>query len=95
MAVRNKSRIPEIMTAEEEASFWDTHSLAEFEDELKIVRRTDVARPLEHHLSVRLDARLLTELLRLAKRRGLGPSTLAQTWLKERIEQERNAEQQH
>jgi len=35
-----KSRIPTFKTIEEEAEFWDTHSIEEFADELETV--TDV-----------------------------------------------------
>jgi hypothetical protein len=35
-----KSRIPTFSTIEEEAEFWDTHDITEFEDELELV--TDV-----------------------------------------------------
>ena len=34
---RPKSRIPTFKTIEEAAEFWDTHSLADFEDELEEV----------------------------------------------------------
>lgn len=40
---------------EQEALFWDSHSLAEFEDELEVVE-VQVERPLQHILGVRLDA---------------------------------------
>src|SRR5713226_742462 len=87
MAVGKKSRIPRFASHGEEAAFWDTHSLAEFEDELEVVK-VKIARPLEHHLSIRLDAKVLTELASLSARVRVGPSTLARVWLMERLAQE-------
>ena len=89
MTARGKRRMPAFATREEEAAFWDTHSLADFEDELMVVEAATVARPLEHHLSVNLDAATLTELSNLAKSLGVGPSTLAATWIAERLTRER------
>ena len=39
-----ESRIPTFETVEEEAAFWDSHSLADFEDELKIVTNVKFVR---------------------------------------------------
>ncbi|MBI4493178.1 MAG: hypothetical protein HY690_10350 [Chloroflexi bacterium] len=86
-----RSRIPGFTTYEEEAAFWDNHSLAEFADELKVAKDVKVARPLVHHLSVRLDAKTLVELAALATRLGVGPSTLARMWIMQRLAQEREA----
>lgn len=38
------SRIPTFETVEEEAAFWDSHSFADFEDELKIVTNVKFVR---------------------------------------------------
>lgn len=90
MTERKKTRLPKFASYKiaEEAAFWDSHSLEEFENQLKEVK-LKVARPLEHHLSVRLDAQVITELTKIAADRGIGPSTLARMWLMERLAQER------
>ena len=64
-----RSRIPDFATLEEEAEFWDTHDTAEFEDEWEPVE-LDVARPLMHQLSVRLEGPVFHRLVAIAKRRG-------------------------
>jgi len=91
MAIQKKreetrKKIPRFKSREEEAAFWDTHSPLEYgeweEVELK------VARPLIHTLAVRLDARTIDRLAAVARKKGIGPSTLARMWLLERLEQE-------
>ena len=91
MAIQKKveetrKKIPRFKSREEEAEFWDTHSPLEYgeweEVELK------VARPLTHTLAVRLDARTIDRLASAARKKGLGPSTLARMWLLERLDQE-------
>jgi hypothetical protein len=88
MVERTKSRIPKFRSREEEAQFWETHDVSDFEDVLKEVKVT-VARPLEHHLSVRLDAAVITQLTQLAREIGIGPSTLARMWIMDRLNHER------
>lgn len=92
MAIQKKAqergkKIPRFRNREEEAEFWDTHSPLEYgeweEVELK------VARPLSHTLAVRLDARTIDRLAQVARKKGLGPSTLARMWLLEHLDQEK------
>lgn len=64
---RSKSRIPHFKTIEEAVQFWDTHSLAEFEDELEEV--TDVRFVVtrggpQRTLSIRLSENDLAEIRR-------------------------------
>lgn len=64
---RPKSRIPHFKTIEEEAEFWDTHDLTEFEDEFELGDRhlnldppvgarapTGEAFPLERPITVQM-----------------------------------------
>jgi hypothetical protein len=88
MTERKRSKIPKFKSREEEAAFWDSHDLSDFETDLREVR-ISVRQPLEHHLSVRLDATVLTELAKIARETGIGPSTLARIWLMERLTHER------
>ena len=85
---RGKSRIPVFKTIEEEAEFWDTHDLTEFEDELEEV--TDVkfvvtrGRPTKS-LTVRLAPDTLEELTKLAREHGVAASRLVRLWIAERL----------
>ena len=81
-----KSRIPDFETIEEAAEFWDTHSLAEFEDELEEV--TDImfikAGP-KKAVTVRLDEPTFAAVSREAAEKGVRPSTLIHWWVLERV----------
>lgn len=85
---KRKSKIPRFKTYEEEAEFWDTHSIEEFEDELEEVE-LKVKGPLKHSFMVSFDAKSLDELVEIAASKGSDFITLAQTWITERLAQER------
>ena len=84
-------RIPAFQSIEEEAAFWDTHSVTDFTDELQRVQ-VRVAENLSAPLAVRLDPADRAELARRAKAQGIGSSTLVRMWVKERLRQEAVAE---
>src|SRR5438105_11749374 len=85
---RSKSRIPRFKNVEEAAEFWDTHSLADFEDELEpvedvrfVVMRAGPKKPL----TVRLPEDTLKALTAQAHEQGVGASTLVRMWILERL----------
>jgi predicted DNA binding CopG/RHH family protein len=84
-------KIPSFKDIEEEAEFWDTHSLTDFLEESEPVE-INVTGELAERLTVRLEQADREELARRAASKGLGPSTLARMWLKERLQQEQEAE---
>ncbi len=84
-------RIPAFDNIEEEAAFWDTHDFTDFADESTPVQIT-VGQELAARLTVRLDRADRQELAKRARAKGVGPSTLARMWLKERLRQEATAE---
>jgi hypothetical protein len=81
---RKNSRLPRFKSREEEAKFWETHSLADFADELEPVA-VKVERPLGHILGVRLDAETVDRLACIGRAKGIGPSMLARIWIMERL----------
>jgi hypothetical protein len=83
-------KIPAFNSIEDEADFWDTHSFVDYLDEFE---RVDVhwVKRSSQPLSVRLDSTDRAELSMLAKQQGVGSSTLVRTWIKERLERERQA----
>lgn len=86
-----KSRIPPFKTIEEEAEFWDTHSIEEFADELEPVTDVKFVRARQRKaLTVRLEEQSFEALSSEARERGVGPSTLARMVLLEHL---RNREQ--
>ena len=85
-------RLPSFANREEEAAFWDTHDVTEFVcGELQPVEVT-IGPDLAERLTVRLDQSDRTALAKRARAKGVGPSTLARMWLKERLRQEAEAE---
>jgi len=79
------SRIPTFTSIAEEAAFWDAHDTTEFEDEWEPVE-VEVAQPLGHILSVRLESEAFCRLSAIARTRDVNLVTLAQTWVLEAIE---------
>lgn len=84
--MKKKSRIPKFKNIEEEARFWDTHSITEFENETEDVEIVfDLARPKEETLILRLQKETKQELEKEAKKKGLSTSSLARLWLTQRL----------
>lgn len=79
--------IPSFANIEEEAEFWDTHDFTDFLDESTPVQLT-VGPELAERLTLRLEQRDRQQLVALAREKGVGPSTLARMWIKERLRQE-------
>ncbi|MGH2557502.1 MAG: CopG family antitoxin [Thermomicrobiales bacterium] len=82
------SRIPTFRTIEEEAEFWDTHDLMDFENEIEWV--TDVKfvpADLSSAITLVFDEASLAELNTRAQKLDTTPSSLARQWVLERLHQ--------
>ena len=83
---RAESRIPDFRTFEEAGEFWDTHSLADFKDELEEVTDVRFVRPrLKKAITVRLESETLAALTQQAREKGIGPATLVRMWILEHL----------
>ncbi len=96
--------IPSFNSIEEEAEWWDTHDSGDFQhlfEPVQIViggelaeqivanRREEIEQgELAEKLTLRLDQSDRAALTKYAKRKGIGPSTLARMWIKEHLEEE-------
>ena len=80
-------RIPAFQNIEEEAAFWDTHSISDFMEASKPVE-VQVSNNLSDPLTVRLDPEDRADVARRAKAIGVGPSTLVRMWIKEHLKRE-------
>lgn len=78
------SRIPEFTSREEEAEWFDTHDLADYQDEFKTLRAR-FAKNLSEGITIRLDTGTLNELRARAHAQGIGPTTLARMWILEAL----------
>ena len=83
---RARSRIPTFTSLEEEAEFWDKHSITEFEDELEVVDDVVFVRAQpKKSLTVRLGVDELESLRREAREKGVSASTLVRIWIVEHL----------
>ena len=81
------SRIPKFTSLDEEAKFWDTHSVTDFEDELEDVEIVvELAKPRDETLVLRIQKNMKERLERIAHKRGLNISTLSRIWLMEKLQ---------
>lgn len=81
-------RIPAFRNVEEEAEFWDTHDVSEFDGvELKPVQ-VAAGPEVGNGLLVRLGREDRNELDRIAQAEGTDITTLAENWLKDRLRKE-------
>lgn len=88
MTQKIKKTIPDFKNREEEAKFFDTHDMADFQDEFKTVK-AKFAKNLSEGITIRFDQPTLNQLRKLAHEKGLGPTTLARMWILEQIKQQK------
>lgn len=85
--MKDKSRIPEFSSLEEEAAFWDSHDTTEFEDEFEEVEAIFDDSLLRRGIFVSLEEPFLSQLEQMAAKSGSKPALLARRWLMERLQQ--------
>ena len=76
--------IPQTDSIQELASFWDTHDLTDFEDQLEEV--TEPVFEREAVVEVKLEPQEIEALNEIAKSKGVGCADLIREWVRERIE---------
>ncbi len=85
---KRKNRIPEFKTIQEEAEFWDTHSFAEFWDELEDVDIVfKLKKPRDETVILRVQKDIKDKIDRLARSKGLNLSTLVRMWMIEKLQE--------
>jgi predicted DNA binding CopG/RHH family protein len=77
--------IPSFRNVEEEAAFWDTHSILDFPVAIESIEFIPARDRKDTAISIRLDRSDRTRLKAEAAKMGIGPSTLARIWIKERL----------
>lgn len=83
MANENVSSISKAKSYEEMADFWDTHSLADYHDQLIEVEMT--FDPSARRTKIGIEPELLADLRRLARTRRISTETLVNLWLGQRV----------
>jgi hypothetical protein len=80
------TKIPKFKSVEEEAEFWDTHSIADYWNEFDPVDLVvALAKPKEETLVLRINRDVKTKLEKAAKDKGVTISTLARILLAEKL----------
>jgi predicted DNA binding CopG/RHH family protein len=85
------AKIPQFKSDRETAQFWDTHSLADFEDELRPAKDVAFVKPDRQVISLRLDRKIVRSIKTLAAQKGIGYSSLLRMWVLEDFQREMHA----
>jgi len=85
-------KIPNFKNTEEERTFWDTTDTTELIESGELVPVEDVKfiRPLKT-ITIRVPEDSLRTLKVVAKKKGIGYSTLIRMWIGEKLEEEKKA----
>lgn len=87
MKKRIKSGIPDFKNLEEEAGFWETHAVTDFEDETENVEIVfELDKPKKESLVLRVNKDMKKKLEKVAKKKRVSVSTLSRLWLAERLQ---------
>lgn len=79
-----KNKVPEFKTKDEEAKWFDTHDMADYQNEFKSIR-AKFAKNLSEGITIRLDPKTLKKLRSQAHKKGVGLTTLARMWIMENL----------
>jgi hypothetical protein len=77
-----KKPIPDFKNRQEMAEWFDTHDMAEYDFKPVRVR---FAKNLSVGLNIRLDPDSYAQLRTVAAKKGIGPTTLARTWINDHL----------
>ncbi|OGG11934.1 hypothetical protein A2Z00_03895 [Candidatus Gottesmanbacteria bacterium RBG_13_45_10] len=89
-SMRKKNGIPKFKSYREEAKFWDTHDITDFESETKDVDIIfELDKPRDETLILRLQKEVKDRLEKTARLKGLNVSSLARMWLMEKLQSSR------
>jgi hypothetical protein len=86
--VNKNNRVPAFKSTEEEAEFWDTHSVLDYLDDFgppQFVSKKNHTQGI----TVRFEPETLAHLRAYAKEQGIGPTTLMRMWVLERLKETR------
>lgn len=83
---KKRTKIPKFKTLEEEAKFWDTHSFADYWDELEDVDIVvELEKPRDETIVLRVQKQVKDKLDKFARSLGLNLSTLVRMWIMEKL----------
>lgn len=78
-------------TLEEEANFWDTHDISPFFDKKKVALKDLelIEKEKKAVLVIRVQKSVKKKIEKIAKAKGINPTTLSRMWLIEKLGQVR------
>ena len=79
------TNIPDTDSISELSTFWDTHDLADFEDELDDTHEAIFERPPEETVTIHLPAVEVEVVKRMAHAKGIGHTILIREWVIEKL----------
>ena len=85
MSEERTSSISQAHTLQEIAEFWDTHNLADYDDQTYEVEMT--FEPSARRPVVTIEPELMEELRRIAYEHKVSTQTLVNLWLRQRVDQ--------
>lgn len=88
MKSTSSKTIPKFKSEREEAKFWKTHSVTDYEDDLTESTGIRFPKPRKRLISLRIDDTMISSLKRTAAKKGLGYLTLIRLWIAERLAKE-------
>ena len=86
---KRKDPIPDNDNMQELAEFWDTHSIADYTNELTLVRSKDVY--VSSHLSeivLSLGPETSRKLMKIGRKKRIDPIVLARQWITDLVNKE-------
>jgi hypothetical protein len=84
---KSKDPIPDTDDREELAKFWDTHSIADYLDELQPVK-AKVSQNFTSEIRVSLDPDTIKGLGEIGAKKHMNPVILARTWITDLVNKE-------
>ena len=78
---REKEKLPEFESVEEEVEFWENHDVTDFLDELDDLDDVEYKQGKDRVVSVRLPQGLVDKLKAYAKSQGVPYTTLIRRWI--------------
>ena len=82
-----KDRIPENMTLDEAAEFWDEHGALDYDDVQEVHFSVDLRKNRNY---VDLNDPLAKQIRMIAHQRGVSPRVLVNRWLREKVAAEQH-----
>ena len=80
-----KKKIPEFRTDEELAAFWDTHDFVDYMEDTEPAEDVVFEKTKKETVSIRLESSQIKELKNIARKIGLGYTSLVRSWVIEKL----------